>query len=63
MLADVLQTQLALEEAMGLGLEPRAIVLSDVAVAFASAEWAWCDCLVVARLALHVRPHADDDDV
>lgn len=41
MMANVLETQLALEEAAIFGLEPRALVLFDVASAFPSAEWEW----------------------
>lgn len=41
MLANVLDTQLALEEAVILGMEPRALVLFDVAAALPSAVWAW----------------------
>lgn len=53
MLANVLDSQRALEEAAILGLEPRALVLFDIAAAFPSAEWDWIwaclDELVVPR--------------
>lgn len=40
-LAKVLETQLALEEAAALGMEPCALMLFDVAAAFPSGEWEW----------------------
>lgn len=51
MLANVLDTQLALEEFVILGLEPRGVVLFDVAAAFPSAEWSWIwRCLDAMRV-------------
>lgn len=68
MLANVIEAQLALEEAVICGMGPSALVLFNVAAAFPSAEWEWIwRCLEVvgvpAWLADGLRATYDSTDM